>query len=109
MNYLASIADFFKYPKWTMNMLLGGVCCLIPAVGPMVYMGWLITGTWCRKDERYETSPDFDFNKFGKYLERGLWPMLVGRARAGPGICQKKVTNRNWESFTVGIVERSIP
>src|SRR5205085_10465971 len=24
-----------------------------------------------------ETFPDFDFNHFGKYLERGLWPCLV--------------------------------
>jgi hypothetical protein len=77
MNYTASVTDFFKSPKWTMNMLLAGVCVLIPFVGPIVIKGWLITGFWARQDERPETFPDFDFNNFGKYLERGLWPFLV--------------------------------
>jgi len=60
-----------------MNLLLGGVCVLIPIVGPMVVLGWLITGFWARRDENFETFPDFDFSHFGKYLERGLWPFLV--------------------------------
>ena len=77
MNYTASVSDFFKSPKWMMNLLLGGVCVLIPIVGPMVVLGWLITGFWARQDQRFETFPDFDFSHFGKYLERGLWPFLV--------------------------------
>jgi hypothetical protein len=77
LNYNASITDFFKSPKWMMNLLLGGVCVLIPIVGPIVVLGWLITGFWARQDENFETFPDFDFAHFGKYLERGLWPFLV--------------------------------
>ena len=77
MNYTASISDFFKSPKWLMNLLLAGVCVLIPIVGLIVVLGWLITGFWARQDERFETFPDFDFSHFGKYLERGLWPFLV--------------------------------
>jgi hypothetical protein len=77
MNYTAAISDFFKSPKWMMNLLLGGVCVLIPIVGPMVLLGWLITGFWARQDENFETFPEFDFSNFGKYLERGLWPFLV--------------------------------
>ena len=77
MDYIASISDFFKSPKWMMNLLLGGVCVLIPIVGPIVVLGWLITGFWARRDENFETFPDFDFSHFGKYLERGLWPFLV--------------------------------
>jgi hypothetical protein len=77
VNYTASVSDFFKSPKWMMNLLLGGVCVLIPIVGPMVVLGWLITGFWARQDENFETFPDFDFSHFGKYLERGLWPFLV--------------------------------
>jgi Protein of unknown function (DUF4013) len=77
MNYTASVSDFFKSPKWMMNLLLGGVCVLIPIVGPMVVLGWLVTGFWARQDENFETFPDFDFSHFGKYLERGLWPFLV--------------------------------
>jgi Protein of unknown function (DUF4013) len=77
MNYSASVSDFFKSPKWMMNLLLGGVCVLIPIVGPMVVLGWLVTGFWARQDQGFETFPDFDFSHFGKYLERGLWPFLV--------------------------------
>src|SRR5437660_206275 len=77
MNYSASISDFFKSPKWMMNMLLAGVCVFIPFIGQIVIKGWLITGFWGRDDERFESFPDFDFNNFGKYLERGLWPFLV--------------------------------
>lgn len=77
MNYTASVSDFFKSPKWMMNMLLAGVCVFIPLIGPVVIKGWLITGFWGRDDERPETFPDFDFSNFGKYLERGIWPFLV--------------------------------
>ena len=77
MNYTASVSDYFKSPKWMMNTLLAGVCVFIPFVGQMVIKGWMITGFWGRDDERPETFPDFDFNNFGKYLERGLWPFLV--------------------------------
>ncbi len=60
-----------------MNLLLGGICMLIPLVGPMVVLGWLITGFWARQEEGFVTFSDFDFSHFGKYLERGLWPFLV--------------------------------
>ena len=52
MNYTASVSDFFKSPKWMMNMLLAGVCVFIPLIGPVVIKGWLITGFWGRDDER---------------------------------------------------------
>lgn len=77
MNYAASVRDYFKSPKWMMNTLLAGVCVFIPFIGPIVIKGWLITGFWGRDDERPENFPDFDFNNFGKYLERGLWPFLA--------------------------------
>jgi hypothetical protein len=77
MNYTASVSDFFKSPKWMMNLLLAGVCVFIPLIGPIVIKGWLLTGFWGRDDERPETFPDFDFSNFGKYLERGVWPFLV--------------------------------
>jgi Protein of unknown function (DUF4013) len=77
MNYTASVSDYFKSPKWMMNTLLAGVCVFIPLIGQIVIKGWLITGFWGRDDQRAESFPDFDFNNFGKYLERGLWPFLV--------------------------------
>ena len=77
MNYTASVSDYFKSPKWMMNTLLAGICVFIPLVGQIVIKGWMITGFWGREDNRPEMFPDFDFNNFGKYLERGLWPFLV--------------------------------
>ena len=77
MKYMESITDFTKSPKWMTNLLLAAVCCIIPFVGPMVVLGWLITGFWSRKDESPETFPDFDFGKFVVWLQRGLWPFLV--------------------------------
>ena len=78
MNYTASVSDFFKSPKWGMNLLLGGVTMLIPLVGPLVLSGWLIGGFWARGDDDDPvTIPPFDFQDFMKYLERGLWPFLV--------------------------------
>ena len=78
MNYTASITDFFKSPKWGMNLLLGAICFIIPAIGPIVLQGWHITGFWAQRDERDPTKfPAFDFQYFGKYLERGIWPFLV--------------------------------
>ena len=76
MNYIASVTDFFKSPKWLMNLLLAGVSGFIPLIGAIVVKGWIIGGLW-RDDDRPETFPDFDFGNFGKYLERGLWPFLV--------------------------------
>jgi len=78
MNYQASVGDFFKSPQWGMNLLLGSVASLIPAVGPIVLSGWLISLFWARRDsEDPARFPAFDFQFFGKYLERGLWPFLV--------------------------------
>ena len=77
MNYIAALTDFFKSPKWMMNLLLGGVCCLVPVLGWIVVAGWLVIGFWGREDDRVETFPDFDFGNLGKYLERGVWPFLV--------------------------------
>ncbi len=78
MRYTASITDFFKCPAWKMNLLLGAVAVLIPAVGPLVLGGWHVSCLWARGDHEDPAEfPPFDFQNFGKYLERGLWPFLV--------------------------------
>jgi len=81
MNHSASVTDFFKSPKWGMNLLLGAVSLLIPAIGPMILQGWHITGFWARRHDADPAGfPPFDFQFFGKYIERGLWPFLVAMA-----------------------------
>ncbi len=79
MNYNASISDFFKSPKWLPNMMLGAVTLLIPLVGPIVLSGWHVSVFWARgRREDPAGIPPYDFQNFGKYLERGVWPFLVG-------------------------------
>src|SRR5436190_4088769 len=80
MDYMRMLSYVFENPNWFMNLLLGGLCSLIPVIGPIVLLGY-----------RYETViallavggaryPDFNFGRFGDYLMRGLWPFLVGLA-----------------------------
>ena len=81
MKYNDSISDFFKSPHWKMNCLLGAVSIFIPIVGPIVLGGWHVSILWARGNEEEPANyPAFDFQYFGKYLERGLWPFLVSLA-----------------------------
>ena len=57
--------------------MLGAVCSLIPVIGPMVLLGWLLGGFWGRDGYRPKEFPPFDFGRFSDYLMRGLWPFLV--------------------------------
>ncbi|MGI8601397.1 MAG: DUF4013 domain-containing protein [Verrucomicrobiales bacterium] len=87
LRFVDSITDFFRSPKWLINLLLGGVCFLIPLVGPLVLMGWHVTIFYGRsRRESGETEywrlpptewPKFDFAQFVTCLQRGLWPFLV--------------------------------
>lgn len=78
MNYSASLSDFFKSPKWGTNLLLGGVCMLIPIVGPLALMGWHAGALYGRSDkDDFQSYPEFNFSNLGTYIERGVWPFLV--------------------------------
>ncbi len=77
MRYFRAYQYVFDSPKWGMNLLFGSVCQLIPIIGPIVFLGYsydVIEAMHGQGDRRY---PDFDFNRFVKYLVRGLWPFLV--------------------------------
>lgn len=80
MHYQASITDFFKTPSWRNNLLLGAVTMFIPIIGPIVLLGWHVCCLWTPgKSDDPGGFPPFDFNQaFGKYMERGLWPFVVG-------------------------------
>jgi hypothetical protein len=78
MKYHQSVSDFFRIPRWKMNLLLGGVAMLIPLLGQIVLAGWQIGCLWGRGDDDEPARfPPFDFQFFIKYLERGMWPFLV--------------------------------
>lgn len=77
MKYVESFTDFFEQPNFLKNLLFGGLCMIVPVVGQMVLLGWLSQGFWVRQVQNPKTFPDFDINKIGFYLQRGLWPFLV--------------------------------
>jgi hypothetical protein len=77
MKYWRSYSYLFDSPKWTMNLLLGAVCIFIPVLGTIVFSGYGFEAVEAMhrrgKDDQY---PDFDFNRFVKYLTRGCWPFI---------------------------------
>ena len=77
VRYWTAYRFVFGSPKAWTNLLLGGVCMLIPVAGPMVLVGYLIgVLAFTLPDER-SGYPDFDFGRFVEYLTAGIWPFLV--------------------------------
>jgi hypothetical protein len=78
MRYLRAYQFLFDKPNWLTNLLLGLVCMLIPVVGGIVFLGYayeMIEELSLKQDDR--RYPDFDFNRFLKYLVRGVWPFVL--------------------------------
>ncbi|MBL8891633.1 MAG: DUF4013 domain-containing protein [Planctomycetaceae bacterium] len=78
LKYGEMFSHIFQNPDWFTNVLLCGVCFLIPIVGPIVLLGYRyeVIDHWNRQPGF--GYPNFDFGKFGLYLGRGIWPFLVG-------------------------------
>jgi hypothetical protein len=78
MEYMRSVQFIFDRKNWLTNVLLGGVCMLVPIVGPMVFMGYLFEVIDAlKRDPEHKDYPDFDFNRLMDYLSRGVWPFLM--------------------------------
>jgi hypothetical protein len=107
MRYLQSYSFMFSSRNWTTNLLLASLCVLIPAVGPIILIGYLfevIDALLARRpwpDSRRADQPsdaitsqplapsttespthagdypDLTFDRLGEYLTRGIWPFLV--------------------------------
>lgn len=77
LRYLEMFSYIFKSPDWVSNVLLCGICFLIPIVGPIVLLGYRyeVLEHWHRHSQA--DYPKFDFGRFGDYLSRGIWPFLV--------------------------------
>ncbi len=78
MDYMRMVTYVFENPNWFMNLLLGALCTLIPVVGGIVLQGYHYEVAIAMTTNGGSRYPDFDFNRFGDYLMRGLWPFLVG-------------------------------
>jgi hypothetical protein len=67
-----------KKPGGFQNLLLTTVCVLIPIVGAMVLLGYRAeVAEDLDKDPNLENYPDFTFDRFMEYLQRGVWPFVV--------------------------------
>jgi hypothetical protein len=107
MRYWQSYRFVFYSPNWLTNLLLGGVCLLIPWIGQIVMIGYLfeVIDVLLRRrqlergrassypadefservldalpvndDAALRPYPDFAFHRFSEYLTRGIWPFLV--------------------------------
>jgi hypothetical protein len=69
----------FKSPNWMMNAVWVLICLILSMfiVGAIVLFGYQMEVIERRGRGRSGTWPDFDPNRFGEYLSRGLWPWLV--------------------------------
>ncbi len=76
MRYMRAYQFVFDSPNWMMNLLCGMVCLLIPVVGPLVFLGYAFEVVEALHRQGDRSYPNFDFNRFVKYLVRGVWPFL---------------------------------
>jgi hypothetical protein len=67
-----------KKPNGWTNLMLATVCLLIPAVGPIVALGYRAeVAERLSRDPDLRRHPDFAFDRFMDLLVRGLWPFLI--------------------------------
>jgi hypothetical protein len=72
----------FDNPQWAMNILWVSLCLLstsaIPVIGNLLMLGYLYEAAEFMHRRKQDTEyPDFTFDRFSKYLMRGLWVFLV--------------------------------
>ena len=78
LQYVAMYSFVFQNPNWFFNLLFVTLCqFFIPVVGPIVALGYQFEIVDALYRDRREPYPDFDFDHFGDYLKRGIWPFLV--------------------------------
>lgn len=77
MDYAAAFRFPFKGPHTWPNIGLLLVCFLIPIVGPIVAMGFVVLLEKRLLADPLADAPKFDFGRFTDYLQRGIWPFLV--------------------------------
>ena len=78
MQYGRVFGFVFESPNWLMNLVWTGLCALFSSmiVGTLILNGYqaqILIASATQPGARY---PDFDSNKIGDYLVRGLWVWL---------------------------------
>lgn len=78
VQYARMLTFVFESPNWLMNIVWSALCALLSGlvVGQLVMYGYqaqILISSLHNRDAVY---PDFDSNKIGDYLLRGLWVWL---------------------------------
>lgn len=76
MDYMQAYTYIFEHPKWLVTVLLLGLLQIIPILGLLVLYGYTfeIVAVLAYGRAQY---PEFNFDRFGPYILRGLWLFLT--------------------------------
>lgn len=79
MQYIQPFMFFaYKPAKGLTNLLMGTVCILIPIIGGIILLGYRVeVADDLERDPELEEYPDFQFDRFVMYLQRGTWPFIT--------------------------------
>lgn len=78
MQYGLAFKYFVDRPGGWSNLLLVTLCLLIPAIGPIVILGYQAeVAERLIRDPDIRRHPRFTFDRFVEYLTRGIWPFVV--------------------------------
>jgi hypothetical protein len=78
MKFFLPFRYVFDQPGGFSNLLHITVCELIPVIGPIILYGYRSeVSVTLDYDPEMSWHPRFEFNRFEKYLARGVWPFLI--------------------------------
>ncbi|MEX1041283.1 MAG: DUF4013 domain-containing protein [Pirellulaceae bacterium] len=76
MDYIQAYTYIFEHPKWVVTVLLLGLLQIVPILGLLVLYGYAFEVVAVLAYGRAQY-PEFNFDRFGPYLLRGLWVVLT--------------------------------
>lgn len=77
IEFLPALRFVTEHPEWAKNLLMFGLCLLIPVLNSLIQMGYAYEITEMQHRRPGTTYPPFDFNRFAAYVTRGVWPFLI--------------------------------
>lgn len=77
IGYLAALRFPTEHPEWLKNVLMFGLCLLIPVLGVLIQYGYAYEITELQHRRPGSIYPKFDFNRFAVYVTRGVWAFLI--------------------------------
>jgi len=77
IEYLAALRFATQHPEWLKNVLMFGLCLLIPVLGVIIQYGYTYEITELQHRRPGSQYPSFDFNRLAVYVTRGVWAFLI--------------------------------